>query len=384
MGHKSKYRGSTSGLTRREAIGLLGGCVTAAAQSNSAAGPPFPEGSVIRMVLRDVTPDALAGGATLFHEHLSLSPDFMPKWMSLFGAMNARASAGAATAPAPQSPPVPIGVRPGEKYFLQDLELMTEELRAASNEGVACLVDAGHPDMGRSLDFLKRLSASSGMPIVSGAGYYTDPFYPPEIATLSEDQIAESLIRQVGAEPYGALGEIGIWDEFTANERKVFRAVAKTHLATNLPVFTHTNFGKAALEQLDIFESLGVNPRRVAIGHLGGLIDPQVRVHKELCKRGAFVGFDRQGGSGDARQIPMVLALIEAGYADNLLFASDFSNASQLKHNGGAGYAKTVTVFVPKLRQAGVGEETLRHILSDNPRRFLAFIPKEKRRPAHA
>ena len=76
--------------------------------------------------------------------------------------------------------------------------------------------------------------------------------------------------------------------------------------------FTHTNFGKAALEQLDTFESLGVNPRRVAIGHVGGLIDPEVRVHKEICKRGAFVGFDRQGGPGDARQIPMVMALIEA------------------------------------------------------------------------
>ena len=79
-----------------------------------------------------------------------------------------------------------------------------------------------------------------------------------------------------------------------------------------------------------------------------------MRVHKEICKRGAFVGFDRQGGPGDARQIPMVMALIEAGYADNLLFASDFSSAAQLKRNGGAGYAKTVTVFVPKLREAGV------------------------------
>jgi phosphotriesterase-related protein len=313
-----------------------------------------------------VPPESLAGGATLFHEHMSLSPDFLPKFMSL---LTSRPQP-AATAP-----------QPGETYFLQDLDLMTEELRAASKEGVACLVDGGHPDMGRSLDFLKRLSMRSGMPIVSGAGYYSEPFYPPEIATLSEDQIAQNLIREVGASPYGALGEIGTWDEFTANERKVFRAVAKTHLATNLPIFTHTNFGKAALEQLDTFESLGVNPRRVAIGHVGGLIDPEVRVHKEICKRGAFVGFDRQGGPGDARQIPMVMALILAGYADNLLFASDFSNAAQLKRNGGAGYAKTVTVFVPKLREAGAGEETLHRILVDNPRRFLAFVPQQKRGP---
>jgi len=116
------------------------------------------------------------------------------------------------------------------------------------------------------------------------------------------------------------------------------------------------------------------------VGHVGGLIDAKAEVHKALCKRGAFLGFDRQGSPGDARQVPMVAPLIEAGYADNLLFASDFSNASQLKRNGGADYANMVTVFGPKLREAGVEGETLQRILVDNPRRFLAFVPKSKRK----
>jgi phosphotriesterase-related protein len=72
----------------------------------------------------------------------------------------------------------------------------------------------------------------------------------------------------------------------------------------------------------------------------------------------------------------LVLALLEAGYTDNLLFSSDFSIPSDLKRNGGAGYAKTLTVFAPKLRAAGVSEHTLRSILMDNPRRLLAFVPK--------
>ena len=76
----------------------------------------------------------------------------------------------------------------------------------------------------------------------------------------------------------------------------------------------------------------------------------------------------------------MVVKLIEEGYADNLMFSSDFSSANQLKRNGGPGYAKTVTVFVPKLRQAGVKEDVLHGILVDNPRRFLAFVPKTSRK----
>ena len=361
MGKRTKNLQRPSGLTRREVIGLLGVSGIALAQSNTGSVAAFPEGSIIRTVLGDMPPEALAGGATLFHEHMSLSPDFLPKFMSLL------------TSRPPTATPAP---HPGETYFLRDLDLMTEELRAAGHEGVACLVDGGHPDMGRSLDFLKHLSMQSGMPIVSSAGYYTQPFYPPEVATMSEDQIAQELIRQANTAPFGAFGEIGTWDDISPDERKVFRAVGKAHVATNLPIYTHTAFGKAALEQLDILESVGVKPQRVCIGHVGGLIDPQVQVHKALAKRGAFLGFDRQGGPGDARQVPMVMALIEAGFADNLLFASDFSNAAQLKHNGGAGYAKTLTVFAPKLREADAKEETLHGILVDNPRRFLAFVPK--------
>ncbi len=242
---------------------------------------------------------------------------------------------------------------------------MTHEMSAAAKGGVACIVDQGHPDMGRDLDFLKRISSESGLPIVAGCGYYTQPFYPPEIVGWSEDQIARELIRQAKMQPNGVLGEIGTWDAMTPDERNVFRAVAKTHRATNLAIVTHTNFGKAALEQLDLLESAGVKPGRIAIGHVGGL--NAAEVPKAIAKRGAFVGFDRQGGSGDAIQVKMVMAMLEAGYADNLLFSSDFSiGGSQLKRSGDQGYAKTITVFAPKLREAGVTEGTLREILVNN------------------
>ena len=32
---------------------------------------------------------------------------------------------------------------------------------------------------------------------------------------------------------------------------------------------------------------------------------------------------DRQGGNGDAQQVPLVMALIEAGFVDKLLFSAD-------------------------------------------------------------
>ena len=374
-----------AGWTRRDALGALAmGAVAAALPEVASAAPTFPRGAVIRTILSDYAPEDLAGGATLFHEHMSLVADFMPRWIKYSaetraanGLPNPAPAAGRGAAP-PVAPPTPSG-----PYFMQDLDLMNEELAIAKQEGIACVVDGGHADMGRDLAFLRELSRKSGMPIVAGAGFYTQPFYPREIATLSEEQIVQALIKQVESDPVGVFGEIGSWDDMTRDERKVFRAVGKAHLATNLPIFTHTGIpGKAALEQLDILEDAGVDPHRVVIGHLGNLVDPNVQVHKAICRRGAFVGFDRQGGGGDAQQVPLVMALLEAGFADNLMFSSDFSNAAQLKRtNKELGYAKTLTVFVPKLKAAGANDEVLRQIMVDNPRRFLAHVPKIKRKP---
>jgi phosphotriesterase-related protein len=373
-----------SRLTRREALSLLGAGAAIAVTPRVALGaePTFPKGAIIRTILKDIPPDQLTTGATLFHEHLSLAPDFLPKWMAISRAQNAARGGGGGgraggAAPAAASTP-PATPAP---YFMQDVDLMSAELVAAKNEGIACIVDGGHPDMGRDFNFLKQISTKSGMPIVAGAGFYTEPFYPAEIATMSEDEVLQAILKQIDADPIGALGEIGSWDEITDIERKVFRAIGRAQAQTGLGIFTHTGIpGKSALEQLDILEKAGAKPNRIVIGHVGNLVDPKVEVHKEICKRGAFVGFDRQGAAGDARQVPMVMALIEAGYADHLMFSSDMSSANQIKKNGGNGYAQTLTVFVPKVKAAGATDDVLHTIMVDNPRRLLAFVPKKARK----
>jgi len=359
----------SSRITRREAlerVAMTAACAAAAPLTAFALGTTFPKGAIIRTLLKDYSPEELAGGATLFHEHMSLAPDFNDKFRAATAA--ARAADGlpplqgrAGGPPAPPPGPDPM----------RDVDLMAEELASAKRDGVACLVDGGHPDMGRDLDFVRQASMKSGVPVVAGAGFYAEPFYPKEIATMSEEQIVQALIKQADEDPAGAFGEIGSWDEITATERKVFRAVGKAHVATNLPIFTHTGIpGKSALEQLDILEDAGVNPNRVVIGHLGNLVDPTVYVHKTICRRGAYVAFDRQGGNGDAQQVPLVMALLEAGYADRLMFSSDASRD----------YGKTLTAFLPKLKDVGTGDEVLRRITVDNPRRFLAFVPKRSRK----
>jgi phosphotriesterase-related protein len=356
-----------AGFTRRDALHGIGMSAVALALTPLAVraqAPTFPNGAVIRTLFKDFTPEELAGGATLFHEHLSLGEDFSDRFRAASQAV--LAAQGIAVPPAgTTAPPPAAGPDP-----MRNVELMAQELRDAQHDGIACIVDASLEGAGMDLNFIRQAAKLSGLPIVKGAGFYTQPFYPKELAALSESQLTAALIRQADAYPAGAFGEIGSWDEITALERRVFRAVGKAHLATNLPIFTHTGIpGKSAIEQLDILEDAGVDPRRVAIGHLGNLTDASLYVHKTLCRRGAFVGFDRQGSPRDAPVVPLVTALIEAGFADHILISGDAFR----------GYARPITVFAPKLKAAGVDDATLHRITVDNPRRFLAFVPKRPR-----
>src|SRR5205823_267886 len=72
----------SAGWTRREVLGMLGLGAAAAALPEFAwaATPTFPKGAIVRTILKDYAPEELAGGATLFHEHMSFADNFMTRW----------------------------------------------------------------------------------------------------------------------------------------------------------------------------------------------------------------------------------------------------------------------------------------------------------------
>lgn len=346
-------------ITRRTALGLLAGAAGAGvlgvsdevallAQGRGASRLTFPAGSIIRGIVKDIDPASVAPRATLVHEH-----------------------PGSSTA--------------------NDLDLLITELKQAHADGVGCIVDsATGRRTAEQVEHLRKASAASGVPVVVGGAYYLQPRYPKEIASMSEDQIADQFVEDAIAQNWGALGEFGSSEVMHAEERKVFRAAAKAHLRTGLPIFTHTPHSscpKCALEQLDLLEKAGVDPRHVVIGHMSTIKDeddPTSETHKAVAKRGAFVGLDTMGHEMSQSFIPeikkvnLVKRLLDAGVESQVIFSSDFANPKHLKSNWGMGFATVLTQFGPKLRYAGVKDDVIRQITVDNPRRFLAFVPKKR------
>lgn len=187
-------------MTRRDAIGLLGG--GAGAGFTSRLGLLAQNRSVIRTLLADVAPDSF-NGSVLFHEHLSIR-------YPLTKALTEE-----------QGRPAPVS-------FSDDVDLMVEEAKAALKDGVACFVDGGHPDMDRDLVALTRIAKESGVHIVGSGGYYMQRNYPKDIATKTADQIADDLVHDAKAQRLGAFGEIGQQGGvLTDDEKKVFTAVGR-------------------------------------------------------------------------------------------------------------------------------------------------------------
>jgi phosphotriesterase-related protein len=378
MNRRGMLRLVLSGAAGSAAAGVgLIDAIAAARPGQTAARPAaiqVPHGGIIRTVSGDLDPTMLPG-ATLMHEHLGTGRP----------------------APARQGQP------PAEPNPTTDGAWMAEELTAAHKVGLGCIVAAqtGMPGPENG-DYLRGLSQKSGVRIVAAAAYYTKQTYPPFLSTQSEDEIADGLVKGAQSAGLGAFGELGVANDeadMDPLEKKVFRAFGKAQARTGIPIFTHNNYSTGsnvpmdmALRQLDALEAGGANPKSIALGHVCCLYDPMVDVAKRAARRGAFIAFDRvtrqQQWVPDEKKVQMVKALLDAGLEANLLLSSDYVGRVNTAvgevntygplhaREGGPGYARPLVLFVPLMRKAGIGDDVIRRITQDNPRRFLTFVPK--------
>ena len=267
-----------------------------------------------------------------------------------------------------------------------DEELIGDELRDARRRGAATIVDVTVPGIGRDPARLRRLALRTGMQVVMGCGWYTEPYHPAEarIGQRSVDDLAAELIAEFergvgesGIRP-GIIGEIGVDKAWVSPvEERVHRAAARASRATGMAVVTHSVGSPVGADQLRILLDEGVDPERVIIGHAD--THPDFDAWLALLDTGATLAFDglqQRSGAGEAREarlIELIVELLEGGFASQLLLSQDVCHDDQLKANGGSGYTYLQQHFLPKLRTAAVGEGEIATMTVDNPRRLLTL-----------
>ena len=255
---------------------------------------------------------------------------------------------------------------------------MAPEIEKAQALGITALVECSTVGVGRRADILKAVSAATGLPLLVPTGVYREPWILPWIHDASEDGLQEWMTGEL----LGEIEDSGVqagWiklsagDEgLTATETKVLRAAAKAAKTCNAVIGSHTIRGRVVRDQLDIIEAAGYTAERFIWIHTNA--EPDFDLHLELARRGCWIEYDGIGSSpADEVYVANILRVLDAGLGDHLLLSHDRGWYSPADPGGGVPrpYTYLSEVLLPKLRQAGVDEVTLRRLTCDNP--FRAF-----------
>jgi predicted metal-dependent phosphotriesterase family hydrolase len=266
--------------------------------------------------------------------------------------------------------------------ILDDEELAIGELAALVEAGGRTIVDCTSIGVGRDPDALVRVARATGLNIVMGTGWYREAVYPPAIRESSVAALADRLDHDLtvgvgeGRVRAGFIGEVGTErGRISAAEERVFRAVAEAQQRTGVAIWTHTtNAGDLALEQVALLTGAGVPVDRIVVSHVGDRITPS-RLDA-IAATGVYVSIDnigyvRGGYPGDDVRADHVARLVHHGAGERILLGGDTCTRSALLAYGGAGYARVITTFLPRLRKRGLSDAAIEAMIVANPARAL-------------
>lgn len=271
---------------------------------------------------------------------------------------------------------------------LDDLDLTIDEVRQFSAVGGKSIVDPTCRGIGRDPVKLRRITATTGVQVVMGAGYYLASSMPDEVARLSVDDIADQIVQEAlegvdGTDArIGLIGEIGVSSDFTAEEEKSLRGAARAQVRTGLPLMVHLpGWFRLGHRVLDIVEEEGADLRHTVLCHMNpSHMDPVYQA--TIAQRGAFVEFDMIGMDffyadqgvqcpSDDEVARAIMTLVEAGFLDRILLSHDVFVKMMLTRYGGNGYAFVTKHFLPRLLRHGLPEQALDTLMVTNPRRVF-------------
>jgi 5-phospho-D-xylono-1,4-lactonase len=292
----------------------------------------------------------------------------------------------------------PVELEPD--FLLDDVERMADEVRGAARLGLRSIVDAMPADAGRNATKLAELSRLTGVHVVAPTGLHHERYYGPahwslrieveELADLFSADVEEGIdandysgpvVRRTAVRA-GVVKVAGSAGGPSARDARVFAAAAIAQRRTGVPILTHCEGGTGALEQLRLFEDLGVSAARVTLSHVDKVVDRGY--HRELLATGATAEYDQtfRWGDRDNGTLSLLEAMIEDGHADRIVLGMDAARQGYYRVYGGEpGLTYLLDGFSRAMADRGIGESVRDALFVANPARAFAFAGATPDRP---
>ncbi|MEW6236073.1 MAG: phosphotriesterase [Candidatus Omnitrophota bacterium] len=258
-------------------------------------------------------------------------------------------------------------------------------LKAVRELGCQSMVECTPAYIGRDPILLKRLSAASGMNLLTNTGYYGaagDKYLPPHAFSETVDQLAARWINEwkEGIEgtdirpgfiktgvDYGSLSEI---------DRKLIRAAARTHLATGLVIAAHTGGGGAFKDELAVLAEEGVAGEAFIWVHAQNESDPNL--HAQAAEQGAWVSFDGVSSQSVSSYVAKLREMKRRNLLHKTMLSHDagWYNVGEPKGGQFRSYDVLFTELIPALKKADFADEDIRQIAVENPRQAFTIAVK--------
>ena len=287
---------------------------------------------------------------------------------------------------------------------LVDHDLARDEVRLFKNYGGGSIVDVTVEGLSPNPEALKKLSVETGLNIIAAAGYYEAQTHPPQVSSLTVEELANQIKMNIKAGFNDTGIKAGIIKvalthkpgTIEINEERILRAACIAQRETGAPMSIHpprmldrehpTSWW--AIELIKLLREKGVDLNKVIFCHMDTTVYEKPEDIRRIAESGSYVEFDSWGAEwpygvdsygetgpfpSDHQRIVMVKELVKNGCLHRLLFSHDIWIKLLLTKYGGYGYAHILRDIVPWLRREGLTQEDINTILIKNPQRLLAF-----------
>jgi len=295
--------------------------------------------SFVRTVLGDIAPHEM--GLTYSHEHVVIEESF------------------------------PTLANPD--FVLNDTDRITTELKEFYQLGGRTLVDTMPANSGRNVLKLATVSRNSNVHIIAPTGIHLEKYYLPDHwrYSLSADELTTLFVKDIteGIDEFdygcpivkrtshkAGLIKLATGDEpITAHQQKIFEAVVHAHLQTGAPILTHTNSGRHAIAQAELFSKLGADLNHVVLSHVDKNKD--LGYHKDLMQTGVYVEYDshfRWKTTEDNWTYTLLEKLLPE-HSNRIVIGMDMARNTYWKSYGGKpGLIFLLTTFKDELNKRGI------------------------------